>query len=154
MKKYNHLPPDSVVAEPALSYKISPVYNNVWSHTSLTVVHDARKGFTFGDLLVLAKILDLSLSDLTLIFNVSLRTLQRYDQSQKLDADASSKLIQLSMLKARGLEVFGDQSAFNIWLKKPMMELDDSTPLSMLDTPFGYQILFQVLGRIEHGIFA
>lgn len=72
------------------------------------MVHDARRGFTFGDLLNLAKIMDLSLSDLTMIFNVSLRTLQSYDINQKMDADASSKIIHLSMLQARGNEIFGD----------------------------------------------
>lgn len=154
MKKYDHISPDAIASEPAVSYMISPVYNKKWSQSSLTIVHDARKGFTFGDLLSLAKVLDLSLADLTLVFNVSLRTLQRYESSQKMDADASSKIIHLSMLQSRGLEVFGEQSSFNIWLKKPMMELENATPLSMLDTPFGYQILFQVLGRIEHGIFA
>jgi putative toxin-antitoxin system antitoxin component (TIGR02293 family) len=118
------------------------------------VIHDARRGFTFGDLLILAKVMDLSLSDLTMIFNVSLGSLQRYDLNQKMDADASSKIIYLSMLQARGNEVFGDQPSFNIWLKKPMVELENATPLSMLDTPFGYQILFQILGRMEHGSFA
>lgn len=154
MKKYDHLPSDSMASEPAVSYMLSPVYNNKWSQSGLTVVHDARRGFTFGDLLTLSRIMDLSLSDLTLIFNVSLRTLQRYEPTQKMDADASSKIIHLSMLQARGTEVFGDQSSFNLWLKKPMIELENATPLSMLDTPFGYQILFQILGRIEHGIFA
>jgi putative toxin-antitoxin system antitoxin component (TIGR02293 family) len=71
-----------------------------------------------------------------------------------MDADASSKIIQLSILKEQGLSVFGDQSSFNEWLKQPVPELDNATPLSMLDTPFGYQILFQILGRMEHGIFA
>jgi putative toxin-antitoxin system antitoxin component (TIGR02293 family) len=154
MQKFTDLPSDSIVSEPAVPYILSPIYNAEWSQSSLKVVYDARNGFTFGDLLILSKVLNLSLSDLTVIFNLSLRTLQRYDVAHKMDADASSKIIQLSILKEKGLSVFGDQSSFNEWLKQPVPELENATPLSMLDTPFGYQILFQILGRMEHGIFA
>ena len=111
MKKFTDLPSDSIASEPAVPYILSPIYNAEWSQSSLKVVHDARNGFTFGDLLILSKVLNLSLTDLTVIFNLSLRTLQRYDVAHKMDADASSKIIQLSILKEQGLSVFGNQSS-------------------------------------------
>ncbi len=153
MKTYKKSKPDTTqLYEPVAAYKLSGTTSV--TDSGLQVVHDARAGIKFKKLLNLGEIMALSLSDLARILNLSLRTIQRYDTDFVLDADASSKIIQLSILQDKGLEVFGDQSAFNDWLRMPMRELDGGSPLEFLDTPFGYQILHQVLGRIEHGIFA
>lgn len=120
----------------------------------LDLIQKVRAGIKTGYLLYLGEVMGLSLHDLSKILNVSLRTLQRYAPDFVLDADASSKVTHLSMLQSRGLEVFGDQNSFNEWLKSPVSELEGKAPKAFLDTPFGFQILDQILGRIEHGIFA
>jgi putative toxin-antitoxin system antitoxin component (TIGR02293 family) len=141
----------SYAEEPAV------VFINTPRHTALsdlTIVHNARLGIKVGYFLYLGEKMDLSLTDLAKILNVSLRTLQRYMPDQILDTDASSKVIQLSLLYQHGMEVFGSQESFNTWLKAPVMDLEYQTPLSFLDTPFGFDLVHQILGRIEHGVFA
>jgi putative toxin-antitoxin system antitoxin component (TIGR02293 family) len=153
MEKYI-LPVDlgSFASEPAVAFLSA--YSSYESDADLTVIHHARKGMKMGYLLYLAQLMDFGLSDIASLINVSLRTVQRYGRDFVLDADASSKVIQLSMLNAHGKDVFGDQHIFNQWLREPVIELDGRPPLEFLDTPFGYRIVHQILGRIEHGIFA
>lgn len=149
MKKYLIQKDNSLkVGEPSVAY------NSSMSNVGLQVIHDARNGIKTDFFLRLGDSMALSLSDMSKILNISLRTLQRYEPTLLLDADASSKVIQLIILNRRGIEIFGDQLSFNVWLRSPISELEGSTPLALLDTPFGYQILHQILGRIEHGVFA
>jgi putative toxin-antitoxin system antitoxin component (TIGR02293 family) len=98
--------------------------------------------------------LRLSLKEIADILHISLRTLQRYKDDTKLDTDASSKVIYLKKLESTGVRVFGSYDAFAKWLRTPILALDGFTPLSYLDTPFGFELVEQTLGRIEHGIFA
>lgn len=153
MKKYilpNNL--GSFASEPEVAFLSG--YTSYDADTDLSIIRHARSGIKMGFLLYLAQLMTLGLSDLARLINVSLRTVQRYSPEFVLDADASSKVILLSMLNIHGKEVFGDQKIFNKWLKEPVKELDNRPPLELLDTPFGYRIIHQILGRIEHGIFA
>lgn len=150
MKKYSDFGDDTPAAhEPALSY-----ITRYPDSSGLQIVHDARSGIKVDYFFKLGETMGLTSLDMSKVINVSLRTLQRYDDHFILDADSSSKVLQLKILNVKGLEVFGDQLSFNVWLKLPNPELENSTPFDLLDTSFGYQILHQILGRIEHGIFA
>lgn len=138
-------------AEPASACLYSPRLSTT---SELYVVHNARKGIKTGYLLHLGNLMGLSYIDLAKILNISLRTMQRYSPDFVLDTDASSKVIQLSMLNQHGLEVFGAQDHFNRWIRSEVMDIEYMTPLSLLDTAFGFDLVHKVLGRIEHGIFA
>ncbi len=154
-KKYN-TPKDQIndrVQEAALQYE--PSYLRVIKGgVNLLSIDEARKGISVADFMHLGHKMDLTQTEMAIILNISLRTLQRYPASHILDADASSKVLQLSVLNEKGLDVFTDQKSFNKWLKSNVRELHSNTPLSYLDTGFGFTILQQILGRIEHGIFA
>lgn len=147
-----HKKSSSLVSEATVVYN-TPL-RLVSGSLGLGVIRSARAGIKTGYYLELGSRLGLSLQELASILNVSLRTLQRYDAEHMLDADQSAKVISLEMLMAHGLEVFGGQQSFNDWLRDPVMELENQSPLSFLDTSFGFMVLEQLLGRIEHGIFA
>lgn len=122
--------------------------------TEVYLISYARRGLDMRFVMDIMDRLSLTLKDIADILHVSLRTLQRYKDTTKLDTDASSKLLYLAKLEAAGIRVFGDKAAFNTWLKSPLDALGGFTPLSYLDTPFGFELVEQALGRIEHGIFA
>jgi putative toxin-antitoxin system antitoxin component (TIGR02293 family) len=119
------------------------------------LISQARNGLKFSYAIALASDLGLSFSDLAIILHMSLRTLQRYEPDRILDSDHTSKMIQLTTLRNHGIAVFGDQDdSFAKWLKTELPALKGNTPLSFLDTPFGFDLIHQVLGRIEHGILS
>lgn len=137
---------DNFAKESILGYNAVPSTINDF-------INFSRSGKSMAFLNKLANNLALSLKDMSEVLQVSMRTLQRYNDNKVLDTDASAKLLQLEALQNHGIEVFGDKDAFNSWLKSPVLALGNQTPLSFLDTPFGFQLVNNTLGRIKHGIF-
>ena len=90
----------SYASEPAVTYISNPRYT---SSADLMVVRYARSGLKTGYFYFLGHKMDLSISDLAKILNISMRTLQRYLPDQLLDTDASAKVIQLSLLNQHGV---------------------------------------------------
>ncbi len=148
MKEYkSNVAPISAVEEPMVAYQSS-------ANSISEMINFARTGISMKYLTNLSDKLSLSLQEIGEILHVSLRTLQRYAPNKVLDSDVSAKALNLAALQAHGLEVFGTESDFNEWLRTPVPNLGNKTPLSFLDTPFGFTLIDQTLGRIEHGIFA
>jgi len=114
----------------------------------------ARDGVVLADVLTNTDRLGLSHQELAEILHISLRTLQRYHPDKVLDTDLSSKALRLLRLLEHGLQVFGDETALQRWLRSSVPSLEGYTPISLLDTPFGFDWIDQILGRIEHGVFA
>lgn len=114
----------------------------------------SRSGIIKEALLNLSRQLSFSLSELAQVVHVSERTLQRYADDAKLSADTSERAILLSQLYQRGTEVFGQLENFKEWMRTSLPAFNYQTPISLLDTTFGFQLIQDELGRIEHGIFA
>ena len=114
----------------------------------------ARTGIPKNEVLKMAKHLSFSGKELSIIINLSERTLQRYPNDKKLEKIASEKAIQLAKLYERGNEVWGDLDRFKGWMRHPNPFLGSKTPLEILDTNFGFEMVLDEIGRIEHGILA
>jgi putative toxin-antitoxin system antitoxin component (TIGR02293 family) len=114
----------------------------------------ARTGIPKNEVLKMAKHLSFSGKELSIIINLSERTLQRYPNDKKLEKIASEKAIQLAKLYERGNEVWGDLERFKGWMRHPNPFLGSKTPLEILDTSFGFEMVLDEIGRIEHGILA
>jgi len=82
------------------------------------------------------------------------RTLQRYTPQQPLNRVVSEHILQLAVVAAKGVEVFADKAAFLAWLHHPNTALADHTPLSLLSSRFGAEMVLDELGRLEHGVVA
>jgi putative toxin-antitoxin system antitoxin component (TIGR02293 family) len=139
---------NNILSEPITAYG-SPL-----NGSTLDLIDWARRGVTMGFLTKLGEKLSFSLNEIGHIIHVSLRTLQRYDAYKTLDTDASAKAIQLAALRKHGLEVFEDEQAFNEWLKSSLPALEGERPIDYLDTSYGFDLINQILGRIDHGVFA
>lgn len=67
-------------------------------------------------------------------------------QEQTLDCTA--------YLVARAIEVLGSNAAADRWLRESNPLLGNETPLALLCKDDGAQLVYDLLGRIEHGIFS
>jgi len=52
----------------------------------------------------------------------------------------------------KAIEVFADESAALIWLKRPNAALNGNSPISLLDTESGSSDVLHALARIEQGV--
>jgi putative toxin-antitoxin system antitoxin component (TIGR02293 family) len=66
----------------------------------------------------------------------------------------SEQVLQIAAVVARGTEVFGGKDRFLAWAKQPSTALSDKTPLELLGSRFGTDLVLDELGRIEHGVFS
>jgi putative toxin-antitoxin system antitoxin component (TIGR02293 family) len=83
------------------------------------------------------------------------RTLKhRRDRKEPLNLDESDKLARLVRIHDQAVHVFGDKEKALRWLSKPKHRFDERTPLQMLRTDTGGRMVENMLGQIEHGMFA
>ena len=122
--------------------------------SDFNIVQLTRQGLPKRVLMGLAKKISLTLQQLANIMHISERTLQRYDDDAIIKTEYAEKAIELARLYTRGEEVFGTMDKFKTWMGTPSLGFNGESPLSLLDTSAGFNMVFTELGRIEHGIFA
>ena len=124
----------------------------------LSLVDLTRQGLPLQAVTSIASNLGVSVNDLDQILPVSRRTLQRYLSNvrslKSLSLELSDHIIQLAKVLARAIDVLGSKTHAQDWLKEPIPALGHRTPLSLLDTSTGIDLVLRELGRIEHGIFS
>jgi putative toxin-antitoxin system antitoxin component (TIGR02293 family) len=122
--------------------------------TDFDLLNLARKGVSKKALVSLAKQISLTIQEVAGIMHISERTLQRYTPATLIKTEHAEKAIELARLYQRGTEVFGTMDNFNDWMKTPNYTLNGETPLNLLDTSIGFELILQTLGRIEYGVFS
>ena len=66
----------------------------------------------------------------------------------------SDHVVRLVRLVDRATGVLGDVGAAKRWLSVPARAFDGQTPLQMAASETGAVLVFDLLGRIEHGVFS
>ena len=122
--------------------------------TDFDMLQLTRNGLPKSMLLSLAKRISLTIQEFADIMHISERTLQRYDDDAIIKTEYAEKAVELARLYTRGEEVFGSLDKFKTWMKTPLHIYKGETPVSLLDTSLGFDMIFKELGRIEHCIFA
>jgi putative toxin-antitoxin system antitoxin component (TIGR02293 family) len=126
-----------------------------FSGESFEVIQQIRSGVERGKADLIARSIGLTDKELARILNLSERTLHRLRPETLLDNNSSERLLLLEQLIRHGLDVFdGKTDVMSRWLRFPLSELQQHSPLTLLDTTTGFTLVHNVLGRIEHGIYA
>jgi putative toxin-antitoxin system antitoxin component (TIGR02293 family) len=83
------------------------------------------------------------------------RTLARRKARGKFARDESEKLLRLSTVFEKAVELFeGDVPSAVAWLKSPKAALEHRTPLDYTRSELGAREVEDLIGRLEHGVFA
>ncbi len=125
--------------------------------TELDLVELVRSGLSRAALFHLAGKLKLTLPEVSQIFHLSERTLQRYrqgvEEEQLLDSVVTDRLVALAELYAYGREVLGEEY-FLAWMQRPLRTLGGKSPKQLLFTSVGIDLVKDELGRIEYGVYS
>ncbi len=122
---------------------------------SLELLQQERKGLPINILKFVQDQFDLSEEEILHLLSINARTLlRRRAESKKLDRTESATLLDIGRVLLVGQQVFGEPDKLNRWLRRPNPLLDEATPLSVLDTSTGRGLVRDLIGRIEHGVFA
>ena len=117
-------------------------------------VAELKEGLPAGIVDALGRELEISRKELARIAGVAERTLIRKIQEGRLTADQSERMARVSRLLARAIEVLGNKERALRWLKAPRSYFGGKPPLDYADTELGCQEVFNLLGRIEYGVFS
>ncbi len=66
-------------------------------------------------------------------------------------ADESDRLTRLSIVMQRAVDAFGDKPLARDWLRRPCRAFGGVSPLELLGTDAGAELVADELGRIELG---
>ncbi|RZK42906.1 MAG: DUF2384 domain-containing protein [Pedobacter sp.] len=124
------------------------------SPSDFDLVQLVRTGISKRSLLALAKRISLTIEEISNVLHISERTLQRYTPTTLVKIEYADKALELARLYEKGIAVFGSQKQFDTWMRTPNQALNNEIPLSLLDTSVGFDLVLQILGRIEYGVFS
>ena len=136
----------NIVKEPAVAYHSTD--------TPLDLVTLTRRGLRKKALINLGQILELTIADLANLLPVTKRTIQRKAPDDFLNSAVSEQIILISELTDKGIETFGSADTFKKWLKTKNTALNGYTPLNLLDTAIGIQMVEDVLTRLSYGVYS
>ncbi|WP_018621518.1 type II RES/Xre toxin-antitoxin system antitoxin [Spirosoma luteum] len=122
--------------------------------TPLQLIDRSRQGLAGTETSRIAGLLSISDKEMARLLNQSTATFHRQAKVGRLDALTSERLLVLGRLATYGSAVFQDQAKFSRWLRRPLRLLVDRSPLDLMDSPTGIQLVEDILGRIEYGVFS
>ena len=150
-----------IVKEPAVAYgyaNVSPLNvmmgGQYQTPSDFDLVNLVRAGVSKQSILALARKISLTIEEMANVLHISERTLQRYTPTTLVNTAYADKAIELARLYERGTAVLGNEKEFNTWMRTPNHALNNEVPLNLLDTSIGFNLILQVLGRIEYGVFS
>lgn len=118
-------------------------------------IYIVRKGFPTATLISFASRTGMTNIELAQILGVSVRVLaSRRSKKTSLTSYESERLLRAATVIARAHEVFGNFAKGLSWLRAPKASFGGATLMSLVDTEPGTELILDLLGRVEHGIFA
>src|SRR5438105_2202890 len=88
------------------------------------------------------------------ILDISVKTLERKKPADKLDKRVSSHILEIAKVMDHGLTVFEDRDKIKKWLHKENKALNNMKPVHLFNTLTGLNLVNDVLGRIEEGVYS
>ena len=122
--------------------------------SSLARMRKAQSGLPVSAFHRFARTSGVSREALARAIHVSLRTVQRRDESGgRLDPGPSERLVRLAELYARASDVIGDDALARQWMQTPRDAFGGRTPFELAGSELGAREVEDLLLRVEHGVF-
>jgi len=118
----------------------------------MVVVHD---GLTTAIMEQAAQALSLSKAELLAALRLPVSTMtRRLKTGARLSPDESDKVDRVAQAFKRAIELFGNEEMAREWMSTKLLALGDHTPLELLDSSAGYEMVLNTIGRIAYGAAA
>lgn len=99
----------------------------------------------------IARVPEKEMSD---VCRISQRTISRMKDDQNLPPQSAEIVISVMQTYSRAVQVFGSEETAHTWLKTPLQVLNGKTPLQAVSNRFDAELVMNILGRIEYGVFS
>jgi putative toxin-antitoxin system antitoxin component (TIGR02293 family) len=88
------------------------------------------------------------------ILDASVKTLERKKSTDKLDKHTSSLVIEIAKIVEHAFAVFENEEKVKSWLSAPNKALNNIKPIDLFYMPTGLNMVNDILGRIEEGVYS
>jgi putative toxin-antitoxin system antitoxin component (TIGR02293 family) len=142
------------------------VYDIVWSllgwnnasvkkpSSTIVLYQLINKGIPKSAVNAFSQNLDIPLTSIAPMLNMSYKTLTRKEEAEILDSAVSSQLYEVASVYAKAIEIFQDQDKVTRWFNKENKALRGEHPFALLNTITGIRLVSDVLGRIQEGVYS
>lgn len=121
---------------------------------SSEIIESIRNGLPAPTIDFVAGLLSLSRAAFLDAVKIAPSTIERRIRTgEALSADESDRVSRVAKVLRRAVEVFGADSEGKAWMTDSISSLGGRTPLSLLDTVEGYELVTNTLSRIEYGVY-
>jgi putative toxin-antitoxin system antitoxin component (TIGR02293 family) len=115
-------------------------------------VHD---GLTTAIMEQAAQALSVSKTEFLTALRLPVSTMtRRLKTGARLSPDESDKVDRVAQAFKRAIELFGNEEMAREWMSTKLLGLGDRTPLELLDSSAGYEMVLNTIGRIAYGAAA
>ena len=80
--------------------------------------------------------------------------MERKSPKDKMDRRTSAHALEIAKVMQHAFEVFEDEQKLKHWVNKENKALNGTKPVSLFSTLTGLNMVNDVLGRIEEGIYS
>ncbi len=122
--------------------------------SAVEFVQRVRQGLPSAAIDAVSARLDISDEELSRAVDWPRRTLVRRKGQARLQPRESECILRLARLGARAEEVLGTLPAAQRWLRTSNRSLGGQTPMDLADTDIGTELVLDVLGRLDLGVYA
>lgn len=88
------------------------------------------------------------------ILDASVKTLERKKSNDRLSKHTSSHVIEIAKVTEHAFAVFEDEDKVKRWFNTPNRALNNTKPIDLLYMPTGLNMVNDILGRIEEGVYS
>lgn len=119
----------------------------------IKLVKKVTQGLMFQSLVRFQENTLFSTGDIADLVSIPRRTLQRRKAEGRLDPEESDRLLRVTRVFAKALELFeGDARAARNWFQTPARALGGELPIRLARTDLGSREVEALIDRLEHGV--
>jgi putative toxin-antitoxin system antitoxin component (TIGR02293 family) len=120
-----------------------------------SLIDEIKSGLPFAMLEAFSLESGIPIVEIASLLALPERTFARRRVSGRLSSAESERLLRVSSIFERAVRLFeGDVQAAVTWLKRPKQALGNRSPWTYLQTEIGAREVEDVIGQLEHGVFA
>jgi putative toxin-antitoxin system antitoxin component (TIGR02293 family) len=121
----------------------------------IQVTQQLKTGFPYGSLTRFQKQSGLTLETITKVLQIPRRALAHRNVRGSLTPQESERLLRLALVFEKAVDLFeGNTHAARDWLQAGNKALAGASPLAVVETEIGAREVEDLIGRLEHGVFA
>jgi len=123
-------------------------------HSKVDLVALTRKGLNVKFVSDVMVYTGMNNKELAHALPISERQLIRYTEGTLLKPEVTERLLRLIHLYDQGYDLFNTKEDFQVWMRSANWSLGRITPMSLIDTSFGIDMIETIIVRLAHGVYS